>query len=112
MAQQPILSQPQQASASTKQRLQQYPTPIDTSGLVNDGEYDQKNVERKKKEFVHNMSNSFYQQQQQILNQCNNGKKCEEMEGKMGFNEMDQFVKFPLYILNEKHINNIISNSI
>ena len=102
MAQQPILSQPQQASASTKQRLQQYPTPIDTSGLVNDEEYHQKKVQRKKKEFAHNMSNPFYQQQQQMLNQCNDSKKCEEMEGKMECNEMDQFVKFSLYLLYEK----------
>ena len=95
MAQQPILSQPQQALASTKQRLQQYPTPIETSELRNDEECDQKKVERKKKEFVHNMSNPFYQQQQQILNECNNGKKGEQKEGRMEFNEMDQFVKFP-----------------
>lgn len=78
MAQQPQHTPKALESESTKKRLDLYPTPIDTSGLNiefdlefenEESEVHREKVEKKEKQFVHDMTNPFYQQQQRILNQ-------------------------------------------
>ena len=90
LIQQPSLSPPPQCLGSkyypltqrTKDRLNEYPIAIETSG------------DDHKKEFVHDMSNPFYQQQQVILNDCHK-KREDGMQNDEQQNKQFEFMVDP-----------------